>query len=83
MAGCQTSRPTIKSGRQDQPRRPSTVYEYGRSVKFFIDPLIGRRKVRDTRRRDIAELHHELRETSCQANWTLGVLSKMFNQAEV
>ncbi len=32
MAGCQTGRPTIKSGRQDQSRRPSTVYEYGRHV---------------------------------------------------
>ena len=63
--------------------KPSTAYEYGRSVKFFIDPRIGRRKVRDIKRSDIAELHHELRETPYQANRTLGVLSKMFNQAEV
>ena len=63
--------------------KPSTAYEYGRSVKFFIDPRIGRRKVRDIKRSDIAELHHELRETPYQANRTLGVLSKMFAQAEV
>ena len=63
--------------------KPSTAYEYGRSVKFFIDPRIGRRKVRDIKRSDIAELHHELRETPYQANRTLGVLSKMFSQAEV
>ena len=63
--------------------KPSTAYEYGRSVKFFIDPRIGRRKVRDIKRSDIAELHHELRETPYQANRTLGVLSKIFNQAEV
>ena len=63
--------------------KPSTTYEYGRSVKFFIDPRIGRRKVRDIKRSDIAELHHELRETPYQANRTLGVLSKMFSQAEV
>ena len=37
----------------------------------------------DIKRSDIAELHHELRETSYQANRTLGVLSKMFSQAEV
>ena len=43
--------------------KPSTAYEYGRSVKFFIDPRIGRRKVRDIKRSDIAELHHELRDT--------------------
>ena len=63
--------------------KPSTAYEYGRSVKFFIDPRIGRRKVRDIKRSDIAELHHELRDTPYQANRTLGVLSKMFTQAEV
>ena len=63
--------------------KTSTAYEYGRSVKFFIDPRIGRRKVRDIKRSDIAELHHELRETPYQANRTLGVLSKMFSQAEV
>ena len=63
--------------------KPSTAYEYGRSVNFFIDPRIGRRKVRDIKRSDIAELHHELRETPYQANRTLGVLSKMFSQAEI
>ena len=63
--------------------KPSTAYEYGRSVKFFIDPRIGGRKVRDLRRSDVAELHHQLRETPYQANRTLGVLSKMFSQAEV
>ena len=34
-------------------------------------------------RRDIAELHHKARATPYQANRTLGVLSKMFNLAEV
>ena len=63
--------------------KPSTAYEYRRSVKFFIDPRIGSRKVPDIRRSDIAELHHALRETPYQANRTLGVLSKMFNLAEM
>ena len=31
----------------------------------------------------IAVLHHDIRETPYQANRTLGVLSKMFNLAEV
>ena len=62
--------------------KPSTAYEYGRSVKFFIEPRIGKRKVRDIKRSDIAELHHALRETPYQANRTLGVLSKMFSLAE-
>ena len=63
--------------------KPSTAYEYGRSVNFFISPRIGSRKVRDIKRSDIAELHHALRETPYQANRTLGVLSKMFNLAEM
>ena len=63
--------------------KPSTAYEYGRSVKLFIEPRIGKRKVRDIKRSDIAELHHALRETPYQANRTLGVLSKMFSLAEM
>ena len=63
--------------------KPSTAYEYQRSVKFFIDPRIGTRKVTEIQRSDIAELHHGMRETPYQANRTLGVLSKMFNLAEL
>ena len=63
--------------------KPSTAYEYDRSVNFFIDPRIGSRKVKDIKRSDIAELHHALRETPYQANRTLGVLSKMFSLAEM
>ena len=63
--------------------KASTAYEYGRSVSFFIEPRIGKRKVRDIKRSDIAELHHALRETPYQANRTLGVLSKMFSLAEM
>ena len=63
--------------------KPSTAHEHGRSVKFFIDPRIGKRKVKDIKRSDIAELHHALRETPYQANRALGVLSKMFSLAEM
>ena len=63
--------------------KPSTAYEYRRSVELFIDPRIGRRKVAEIQRSDIAELHHGLHKTPYQANRTLGVLSKMFNLAEV
>lgn len=63
--------------------KPTTQYEYRRSVELFINPRIGTRKASDIERKDIAELHHGLRETPYQANRTLGVLSKMFNLAEV
>lgn len=63
--------------------KPSTQYEYRRSVELFINPKLGTRKVTDIQRRDIAELHHSLKHIPYQANRTLGVLSKMFNLAEV
>jgi len=63
--------------------KSSTQYEYRRSVELFINPKIGTRKASDIERKDIAELHHNMREVPYQANRTLGVLSKMFNLAEV
>lgn len=64
--------------------KPSTQAEYKRSVELFINPKIGTRKVTDIERRDVAELHHSFSHiTYYQANRTLGVLSKMFNLAEV
>jgi integrase len=63
--------------------KPSTQAEYKRSVELFINPKIGARKVTDIERRDIAELHQGLSHIPYQANRTFGVLSKMFNCAEV
>ena len=63
--------------------KPSTAYEYRRSVTLFVEPRIGARKVADVQRSDIAALHHDMRSTPYQANRTLGVLSKMFNLAEL
>lgn len=63
--------------------KPSTAAEYRRSVELFINRKLGTRKAGDIERRDIAELYHDLRDTPYQANRTLGVLSKMFNLAEV
>ena len=63
--------------------KPTTAYEYERSVKHYITPRMGSRRVRDIERSDIAEMHHDLRETPYQANRTLGVLSKLFSLAEM
>ena len=63
--------------------KASTAEEYRRSVKLFIDPRIGKLRVPDVQRSDIAALHHHMRETPYQANRTLGVLSKMMNLAEL
>lgn len=63
--------------------RATTEREYRRSVEIFINPKIGTRKIIDIERADIAKIHHDLRGKPYQANRTLGVLSKMFNLAEV
>jgi Arm DNA-binding domain/Phage integrase, N-terminal SAM-like domain len=63
--------------------KPSTQGEYRRSVDLFIKPRIGNLKLPDVKRADISRLHHDLRHIPYQANRTLGVLSKMFNLAEL
>ena len=63
--------------------KPSTQREYRRALDLFIKPTIGSFKTVDVERKDIAELHQKHRDKPYQANRTLGVLSKMFNLAEV
>ncbi|SMP34295.1 site-specific integrase [Shimia sagamensis] len=63
--------------------KPSTQGEYRRAIDLFIGPAIGSFKTVDVERKDIAELHHKFKHKPYQANRTLGVLSKMFNLAEV
>lgn len=63
--------------------KPSTQREYRRCCDIFIRPKLGAMKVQDVARPDIAALHHDLRDKPYQANRVLGVLSKMFNLAEV
>jgi len=63
--------------------KPSTQKEYRRNVELFINPAMGKKKVLEIVRKDIAELHMEYAHIPYQANRTLGVLSKMFNLAEV
>ena len=63
--------------------KASTQSEYRRAIDLFINPAIGNFKVVDVERRDVSELHHKMRDKPYQANRVLGVLSKMFNLAEV
>lgn len=63
--------------------KPSTQGEYERCVRLFIKPAIGSFKVAAVTRTDIAQLHHQMRHIPYQANRVLGVMSKMFNLAEI
>jgi integrase len=62
--------------------KPRTAYEYRRAVELFINPALGRHRISDVQRADVARFHHDLRDRPYQANRALGVLSKMMNIAE-
>jgi integrase len=62
--------------------KPRTAYEYRRAVELFINPALGRHRISDVLRADVAGFHHELRDRPYQANRALGVLCKMMNVAE-
>ncbi len=61
----------------------STANEYRRNLRRFILPAIGKLRVADVTRADIARFHHKLRGIPYQANRNLEVISKMFNLAEL
>ena len=54
---------------------PSTREEYRRSVTLFIDPVIGDIWISEVPRKDIAELHHGLRDKPYQTNRDLPPLT--------
>lgn len=62
--------------------KPRTAAEYHRALKLHIEPALGRLRVAEITRPDIAHLHHKLRQKPYQANRCLAVLSKMMNLAE-
>jgi integrase len=63
--------------------KPTTQSEYRRSVELFIDPFLGKQRIRSVTTADVAELHGSLSYIPYQANRTLGVLSKMMSVAEI
>jgi hypothetical protein len=63
-------------------RKGSTAAEYKRLLDKIILPALGKRKVAEVTRAEVAKLHHSQRAAPYQANRVLAVLSKMFNLAE-
>jgi len=63
--------------------KPSTRVGYQGVIDRCIIPLLGRKKVHDVKRPDIAGLMEKLAYKPTEANKTFGVLRKMFNLAEV
>ncbi len=63
--------------------KPNTQREYTRLATTLIVPALGAMKVSEVQRKDVAELHHDLRESPYQANRALSLLSKMFSLADI
>jgi integrase len=63
--------------------KESTAKEYRRNLRRFILPALGRLRVTDVSRADIAKFHHSLRHIPYQANRNLEIVSKMFSLAEM
>lgn len=63
--------------------KPNTQREYSRCCALFIKPALGTMKVKDVTRAEVSDLHVKLANKPYQANRVLGVISKMFNLAEV
>jgi integrase len=63
-------------------RKAKTTLEYRKLINRLIVPALGKWKVADVTRQEIAKLHSGLRSTPYQANRVLAVVRKMFNLAE-
>jgi len=63
--------------------KPTTQAGYRAVIDRNIIPMLGRKKVYDVKRPDIAGLMEKLSYKPADANRTFGVLRKMFNMAEV
>jgi len=63
--------------------KESTAKGYRRMIDRVILPALGRHRVTEVTRADIARLHHDMRHIPYDANRCLEIISKMFNLAEM
>ncbi len=62
--------------------KPSSQRLYSGIISKHIVPTLGTIKIKDVSHKDVARLHHDLREAPYMANRTAAVLSKFFNWCE-
>jgi len=60
-----------------------TITQYEGLARRCVLPAMGKTKVEEVSHRDVAQLHHQLKDTPYQANRTLAMLSKFFGWCEV
>lgn len=63
-------------------KKPATHKGDARQLERCILPVLGKLKVQDIQRTDIAKLHRDMKETPYLANRCLALLSHMFKKAE-
>lgn len=63
-------------------KKARSVEEDRRMLRVHVLPRLGRRKVEEVTRGDVADLHHALRATPYAANRVLSLVSKMLSLAE-
>jgi integrase len=63
-------------------KKASSARHDRRMLQVYVIPSLGKLKIVDVQRADIARLHHALRETPYEANRFLSLCSKLFNLAE-
>jgi len=63
--------------------KESTARGYRRLLDQTILPALGRYRVIEVTRADVAKLHHELRYKPYEANRSIEIISKMFSLAEM
>ncbi|MDR2012014.1 MAG: tyrosine-type recombinase/integrase [Rhodanobacter sp.] len=74
---------TFMNDYSKQRNKPTTQSGYWGVINRNIIPILGRMKVQDVKRPDVAALMKKLANKPAEANRTFGVLRKMFNMAEV
>ena len=61
----------------------SSAHSYGIAIRQHVLTRLGKRRVAEITRSDVAAMHHQMRDTPYAANRTLGILSAMFTAAEL
>jgi integrase len=62
-------------------RKPSTARTYADLLRLYVVPALGRLRVGDVARSDVARLHHDMAGRPGSANRALRLVSKMLNWA--
>ena len=65
-----------------QKLKPKSIRLYAGAINTHIIPALGKIRVEAVTHRDIARLHHDLRDRPYMANRTVAVLSKFFGWCE-